>query len=169
MDINSKVIQLELNSKIIHNLLINTSAKDQIWKQSPAKWCLLEIISHLNDEEMYDFKPRLSKILKKDHNWDPIDPQGWVDSRNYMKNDFNETLEKFIEERKKSIEWLKNLNVKDWNVKAVHPKFGGFKASQMLSNWLAHDYLHIRQILNLKYQILRKDFNSDDLRYAGEW
>lgn len=162
-------MQLESDSEIFKNLLINISAEDQIWKPSPDKWCLLEIISHLYDEEKFDFKPRLAKILTEDHNWDLIDPQGWVNSRNYMNNEFLETLEKFLEERKRSVEWLRDLEAKDWNVKVVHPKFGEFTAFQMLGNWLAHDYLHIRQILNLKYQILRKDFTEDDLRYAGEW
>ena len=169
MEINSLIHQLELNSKIFQNLLMNSSSEDQTWKPSPEKWCLLEIISHLYDEEMFDFKPRLAKILNENHNWEPIDPQGWVDSRNYMKNDFNETMEKFLAERKKSVEWLKNLNVKNWNIKAVHPKFGEFSAKQMLGNWLAHDYLHIRQILNLKNQVLRNEYNSDELNYAGEW
>lgn len=169
MEINSLIQQLELNTNVFQSLLMNSTREDQIWKPSSDKWCLLEIISHLYDEEMFDFKPRLAKILNEDHNWDPIDPQGWVNSRNYMKNEFHETLGKFIEERIKSVEWLKNLDVKDWNIKAVHPKFGEFTAVQMLGNWLAHDYIHIRQILNLKYQILQKEFNKDDLKYAGEW
>ena len=161
--------QLKANSLIFENLLSDVSAEQIKYKPSEGKWSLLEIISHLYDEEKEDFKPRLAKILNEDSNWDPIDPQVWVISRNYMNNDFYETLNEFLDERKRSIDRLNGLEVKDWNVKAVHPKIGEFTAYQMLCNWLAHDYLHIRQILKLKYQYLEKDFKSGELKYAGEW
>ena len=38
----------------------------------------------------------------------------------------------------------------------------------MLTNWLAHDYLHIRQIIKLKFDFL-KDQSDEHLSYAGEW
>jgi hypothetical protein len=38
----------------------------------------------------------------------------------------------------------------------------------IFANWLAHDYLHIRQILRLKYEYL-KSISEEDLSYAGEW
>ncbi|MCY7361690.1 MAG: hypothetical protein LH629_06420, partial [Ignavibacteria bacterium] len=75
----------------------------------------------------------------------------------------------FISERKKSVEWLKNLEVIDWNIKAVHLKFGEFTAYQMLCNWLAHDYLHMRQIVKLKYHMLESGLSIEKLGYAGEW
>lgn len=161
--------QLESNSGVFENLFSNIPADKIKWKPSKDKWCLLEIISHLYDEEREDFRARLEKILNEDHNWDPNDPQGWVKSRNYIEKDYAKTLNDFLEERKKSILWLKDLKVKDWNVKAVHPKFGEFPAYPMLCNWLAHDYIHIRQILRLKYQMLEAGLNSGELGYAGEW
>ena len=169
MEIKSIIQELESDAVIFQNLLLNISIEDQIWKPSENKWCLLEIVCHLYDEEKEDFRPRLAKILNGDHNWDPIDPQGWVLSRNYMKKDFIEMVNKFLYERKRSIDWLNGLKINDWNVKAVHPKFGEFTAYQMLCNWLAHDYLHMRQILKLKYQLLESDFEKGMLRYAGDW
>ncbi|MBS1550508.1 MAG: DinB family protein [Bacteroidetes bacterium] len=169
MEIRSIILQLESDSKVFQDLLINSSAGEQTRKPAENKWCLLEIVCHLYDEEKEDFKPRLSKILNGDHNWEPIDPQGWVLSRNYMEKDFSGTLNKFLDERKKSVDWLNSLNINDWNVKAVHPKLGEFTAYQMLCNWLAHDFLHIRQILKLKYQLLESGPGKDMLRYAGDW
>jgi hypothetical protein len=37
-----------------------------------------------------------------------------------------------------------------------------------LHNWLAHDYLHIRQIIRIKYDYLKKT-SGEILLYAGEW
>ena len=161
--------QINTNHKVFEDLLSCLPTEQVKWKPSEDKWCLLEIISHLYDEEREDFRARLKKILNEDHNWNPIDPQGWVKSRNYMEKNYADTLSDFLNERKKSVEWLKDLKVKDWNVKAVHPKFGEFSAYQMLSNWLAHDYLHMRQILRLKYQMLEAGLNPDKLNYAGGW
>ncbi len=41
-------------------------------------------------------------------------------------------------------------------------------AKMFLSNWLAHDYLHLRQILDLKFNY-HKLLSGDSLTYAGKW
>jgi len=161
--------ELDSNYKVFENLLSNNSSEQIRWKPSEDKWCLLEIVNHLYDEERGDFRARLEKILNQDSEWDLIDPEGWVTSRKYIDNDYFQTLKNFLDERKKSIEWLKNLKVNDWNVKAVHPKFGEFAAYPMLCNWLAHDYLHIRQVIRLKYQMLEPALKPGELEYAGKW
>jgi hypothetical protein len=162
------IFQLNNNLKIFDTLFSVNSESEIKWKPFENKWCLLEIVCHLYDEEKEDFRPRLAKILNGDHNWDPIDPQGWVLSRNYMEKDFTEMLNKFLDERKRSVDWLKSLNINDWNIKAAHPKLGEFTAYQMLCCWLAHDFLHMRQILKLKYQLLESGPGKDMLRYAGD-
>lgn len=161
--------QLNSNAVVFENLLVNISPEKIYWKPSEDKWCMLEIVNHLYDEEREDFKARLKKILNEDPDWSPIDPEGWVKSRKYMEKDFEVVLKEFLNERKVSVDWLNNLEVPDWNIKAVHPKFGEFHAYPMLCNWLAHDYLHIRQIIRLKYQMLEAGLNSGELDYAGQW
>jgi len=169
MQVNEIINQLDLNYKVFDSLLSNHTLEQSKWKPSEDKWCLLEIVNHLYDEEREDFRARLGKILHQDSEWDPIDPEGWVASRKYMERDYSLTLKSFFDERKKSIEWLKNLRVDNWNVKVVHPKQGEFAAYEMLCNWLAHDYLHIRQIIRLKYQMLEAALKPGELEYAGKW
>jgi hypothetical protein len=41
-------------------------------------------------------------------------------------------------------------------------------AGMLLANWLAHDYLHFRQITKLKYDYI-KYRTGEDLAYAGTW
>ena len=41
-------------------------------------------------------------------------------------------------------------------------------AKLFLTNWLAHDYLHIRQIIRYQYHYL-KESTAIDLGYAGNW
>jgi len=163
------IISLESNAAVFKNLLTEIPDSEIKWKPSEDKWCLLEIVCHLYDEEKEDFRARLSKILHKDYNWNPIDPEGWISSRNYIYENYFDKLSGFLHERKKSVMWLRSLNLLSWNIEVTHPKFGTFTAKQMLSEWLAHDLLHIRQIVKTRFMYLDNFIKPASLRYAGEW
>jgi hypothetical protein len=139
------------------------------WKPSPDKWCLLEILCHLIDEEKEDFRMRVRFALANSEGQPPaIDPQGWVTKRNYAVQNFSEKRVEFFSERSESIRWLNSLKNEDWNAYFTHSKFGKFTAHYMLTNWLAHDLLHIKQITRLRYDYLASK-TGENLNYAGEW
>lgn len=143
--------------------------EDVRWKPAPDKWCLLEVVCHLADEEREDFRARVRHVLTTPGEaLPPIDPQGWVQERKYISRAYNDMVEIFLEERKASVAWLQSLNQPNWANAYQHPKFGPLTAELFLANWLAHDYLHIRQILGLKHGLLRLR-STQDLSYAGEW
>ncbi len=161
--------ELLYNKDVFRDLLTGAPQKMYVWKQSPEKWCLLEIVCHLYDEEREDFRARTKQILETPSiHLTPIDPQGWVVSRKYMEQDYQEMLNKFLVERDQSITWLRNLEAPDWNSSYHHEKFGPMSAKFLLANWLAHDYLHFRQITKLKYDYL-KHTTGEDIGYAGNW
>jgi hypothetical protein len=163
------VNELNRNKSVFLDLLENLDGKLIHWKQSDAKWSLLEIICHLCDEEKEDFRARLIITLedpKKE--FKPIDPVGWVASRKYSEENFDIKLNQFITEREKSIEFLRTLNQPMWDNYYEHPKFGNLSAKMFFTNWLAHDYLHIRQIIKLKFDYLSITSN-EKLDYAGDW
>jgi len=160
---------LEQNAAVFKELLSGLSKDAYLWKPAPEKWCLLEVICHLYDEEREDFKSRLRHVL--DNNAEPlpsIDPQGWVKSRKYMERDFEQMIAEFLKERNKSIHWLRSLSNPQWDNAYQHPKFGPMSGKLFLSNWLAHDYLHFRQITGLKHGYLKMQ-SGEDLQYAGIW
>ena len=160
---------LSENLKTFGDLLSGASKDEYLYKPLPEKWCLLEIVCHLYDEERYDFRARTKHILENNQSaLPPIDPVGWVKSRNYIEQEFEETLDKFLDERKKSVEWLKSLREPDWRNEYKHELFGMMSAEFFLTNWLAHDYLHFRQITSLKFNFLKHISGIDPL-YAGEW
>ncbi|RPI17571.1 MAG: DinB family protein [Ignavibacteriae bacterium] len=169
MNIQSAIISFQSNIHVFQNL---TSAypEDFIkWKPSPDKWCLLEVINHLYDEERDDFRDRLKHILEGNTEWAPIHPSAWVIERKYIEKDFQESLNNFIYERKQSIDWLNTIDDSDLDKTVSHPKFGDFNARQMLVSWLAHDILHIRQILRLQYLYLESTIKPLTIDYAGGW
>ena len=85
-----------------------------------------------------------------------------------MNQDYETMINKFVFERESSINWLQSLPSPNWENVHHHPKLGNMTAKMMLTNWLAHDYLHIRQIIKLKFDFL-KDQADEHLSYAGEW
>ena len=166
---NEIIAQFQRNSKVFYSLLKNEDQDLSLWKQTPEKWCLLEIVCHLYDEEIHDFRFRTQWVLEKPNQVPPaFNPLNCVIDNQYMQQDFNEMLEKFIHEREQSIIWLKTLKTVNWENAFEHSKLGTMSAKLFLTNWLAHDYLHIKQILKLKYDYLM--YNSgENLDYAGQW
>lgn len=163
------VKQLEQNSSVFENLLKDISDPMKVWKQAPEKWCLLEIVCHLYDEEREDFRARTKHTLETPIEALPsIDPQGWVLSRQYMNQNYDLKLNQFLHERKESVIWLRSLQNPNWQNAHEHPKFGKLSAKLFLTNWLAHDHLHLKQILKLKFDYL-KNSTSENLNYAGNW
>jgi hypothetical protein len=160
---------LERNKTTFESLLSDLSKEEIFFKTSPDKWCLLEIICHLRDEEKEDFKVRFKKVLDSPSlPPPPIDPVGWVKARNYIGQNYETVLKDFLSERTASINWLKTLDDPKWDNAYNHPKLGRLTAKMFCTNWLAHDYLHIRQITRLKYDYLIK-ISGENLSYAGNW
>lgn len=161
--------QLSETGDVIRCLYRNLNATDYLWRPAPEKWNLLEIICHLYDEEREDFRHRLRSVLDDpERPFDPIDPANWVHSRRYSDRELNEVLPAFLEERKASLTWLKGLDQAPWDNTHLHPRIGPMSAKYILANWVAHDLLHIRQVIKLKYDLLRSG-SGESLAYAGDW
>jgi hypothetical protein len=169
MDYQEITKELSSNKTIFRQMLSGLHEDMILWRPLPEKWCMLEIICHLYDEEREDFRARTKQVLENPGLQLPqFDPQAWVESRRYMEQDYQAKLNDFLEERTQSVEWLQNLADPDWNNAYDHPKIGKMTAWMFLSNWLAHDYLHIRQVMKLKFEYLKIKAN-EDLTYAGSW
>lgn len=160
---------LSKNQLVINNLFKEITNFQALWKPDSSKWNMLEVICHLVDEEKFDFRVRVKSVLdnpRKDlPNFNPLD---WVTKHSYIKQDIGIKTKEFLEERTSSIAWLNSLDNPKWENIHLHPKLGYVSALSFLANWLAHDYIHIRQVNRLAYEFL--EFQSDlDLSYAGKW
>ncbi|WP_299548641.1 DinB family protein [Seonamhaeicola sp.] len=163
------ISKLEKNQHVFSALLQGKSEDDYLWRPKPNKWNLLEIVCHLLDEEQLDFRARTKHTLENPSELpEPIDPEGWVKKHDYASKDYNKTLERFLEERTKSVAWLKTQINSRWDHAYEHPKLGPLSAKLFLNNWLAHDYLHIRQINRYHYEYFNSKSDTK-LHYAGDW
>jgi len=166
---NYIIQSLHRNGAVFNQLFISVTDEERNFRYQPEKWSLLEILCHLYDEEREDFRSRVMQILETPElPLKKIDPVGWVTERKYSEKKYEDVLNQFLQERNNSVEWLMSLKNPEWNNEYVHPKFGGMKAEMILANWLAHDFLHFRQITRTRYEYLRQT-SGTDINYAGNW
>lgn len=167
MDYYKIIDSLEMNEGIFRHILAPDTPTDVYWRPSPESWNLLEIVCHLRDEEALDFRSRTEHILEyPDMPMPTIDPPGWVKQHKYAEQDYITVLQDFIRIRNASVAWLIELDDPAWDNVHIHPELGPMSASMLLTNWLAHDYLHIRQINRLHYLFLQQ-YSGVPLDYAG--
>lgn len=168
MDIQYFIDSFKQNVNVIGSLVKDISIEQARWKPKPDKWSILEVINHLYDEEKDDFRKRLDMTLHSPaEDWPSIDPEGWVKDRNYNQKDFKKSLNNFIAERETSLNWLESLSSQNWQTTYHHTKIGPIRAGDLLAAWLAHDYLHLRQLSSLKLAYIDKIAEPFHTRYAS--
>ena len=169
MEFTTLYQELSQSTEMIRALLAGISQEEARMKTSKGTWSILEVMCHLYDEEREDFREHLDFILHRQHEeWHPIAPQAWVKLRKYNEQNFKSMKAKFFRERTKSFTWLKSLQKADWNT-TYKSKFGSMRAGDMFASWVAHDNLHIRQLVELRRWHIERNTKPFEIRYAGEW
>ena len=170
MESSAMIHRLEANQAVFAPLVECVTDEQARWRPQPEKWSLLEVVCHLLDEEREDFRQRLDLTLRDPEiPWPPIDPPGWVEQHRYQDRNFTAALLDFLAEREKSIVWLQNLSTPTWDNPYQHPLLGTIRAGDLLTSWVAHDFLHIRQIVGLQWAWASKVASPYNPGYAGEW
>jgi hypothetical protein len=169
IELASCIVQLEQQAQSIRSLVAGVSAEQARWKPTPDSWSILEVVNHLYDEEREDFRTRLKHILDgTDGLPPPIDPAGWVTERRYNERTLAASLADFLDERRHSLAWLQSLPAPNWD-STVETPFRRLSAGDMLMAWLAHDLLHLRQLVELHYAYHQQQAQPYQVGYAGDW
>ena len=170
MDLASYASRLEAGAGAIEALVRGVDDAQARWKPAPEKWSIVEVVNHLYDEEREDFRQRLDFTLHRPGEpWPPVDPEGWVAARRYAERELRPSLDAFLEERRRSVEWLRGLESPDWTLAWEHPRAGRLTAGDLLASWIAHDLLHVRQLARLHYQYVESISRPHSVEYAGGW
>jgi hypothetical protein len=169
MDISQIQKQLQVNLDAISALVSPVSAEQAVWKPSPDDWSILEVINHLYDEEMEDFPARIRFILdSREGKWPSIDPRGWVTERRYNQRQLAESVQNLINARENNLTWLRGLEHPDWG-KTYPADFGPLSAGDLCASWVAHDFLHLRQLIELNYYFHNRRIQPYSPLYAGDF
>lgn len=169
MDVAWCARALAANAGRIETMVEGVSDEQARWKPDEAAWSVLEVINHLYDEEMEDFRLRIDYTLyRPGEEWPPIDPEGWVTERHYNGRVLESSVWNFLSARERSLEWLRNLPPSDWD-REYRAQFGVIRAGDILASWVVHDLLHLRQLVELQYLYDRERLAPNEAEYAGDW
>ena len=158
------------NAEAMRALVQTISDEQAQWKPNPETWSMKEVMEHIYNEEQIDFRKHLKEMLN-----DPPQPWGEFRHEEYVSiEDCHQALEGFIHERESSISWLTALESPNWEV-VSRVTFGStgdvltLSAGDVLVSWVAHDFLHIRQMNELLYAWNEKQASPYSVQYAGGW
>ena len=166
MGFNTLNQELQNSTETIRSLLSGVTQEAARLKSSAESWSILEVVCHLYDEEREDFREHLDFILhRQNEEWHEIDPER---ENEYNEQNFAEMQEKFFVEREKSFAWLNGLLNPDWE-KTYTTEYRTISAGEMFACWVAHDNLHIRQLVELRRMRLENITKPYNLEYAGDW
>jgi hypothetical protein len=168
MDFNACVYSLSVNAIAIQHLAAGIDVVQARWKPSPEDWSVLEVINHLADEEREDFRARIRHVLSgSDQPMPPIHPGRWVTERGYNQRDLDGSVADYLQERQQSLEWLRGLTDVSWETPV--PERPNLGAGDLLVSWVAHDMLHQRQLVELKWTYGLTTYAPFSPDYAGDW
>jgi streptomycin 6-kinase len=161
--------ELVQSTEVIRALVTGITQAEARFKPDAESWSILEVLGHLHDVEIEDFRLHLDSILHRSgEEWELIDPGSWITERAYNERNLTEALDNFLAEREKSLIWLKSLAAPNWE--AEHrDQYGSIKAGEMFVSWVAHDNLHIRQLVELRRARIVTLAEPFDVGYAGDW
>jgi hypothetical protein len=168
VDVEQVAARMAESAAAIRAVALGIADEEARWKPDPKSWSVLEVVNHLWDEERHDFRQRIDYTLHRPGEaWPPIDPMGWVTARRYNERDLDESFEGFLSAREGSLAWLHALGVEDWETEYQAP-WGPITAGELLASWAAHDLLHLRQLVELRWWLTTREL-AQNVRYAGEW
>ncbi len=170
MELTAFLDQMTHHARAIEQMTQGISQTQAHWKPQSDDWSIVEVICHLADEEREDFRTRVRWAL--DGGTDPfhqIDPQGWVTSRGYNQRDLSTSVADYLAERETSLAWLRGLHAPDWTQAYTMPWGSIRSAGDFMTAWVAHDLLHLRQLVELHYAWVAAQAQPYSPEYAGEW
>ena len=141
----------------------------QSWRSRPAptEWSPVEILCHLRDEEVEDFRARIKVVVEGGSRFARIDPERWAVERRYGEADPLAALAAVRERRAQSLVFLAAV-LPDHLVAAVeHPKIGPLSGLDLLAAWVAHDRLHTAQLTATLARLWANRWMPLRVEYAG--
>ncbi len=168
MDLRQLMAHMEYNARAIEALVQGAPVHRVQWRPEPDAWSVVDVVNHLAYEEVHDFRDRLDLALHRPEDpWPKGDPARGVTEVS-RQGRLEDSLRAFLSAREESLMWLRALDAPDWDSTHRAP-FGEIRAGDILSAWVAHDLLHLRQLVELRWGHVAGDADPYGVAYAGEW
>jgi hypothetical protein len=132
--------------KKLERLLKRVSGPKVRKRPAPAKWSILEIVTHLSDTELVAGY-RIRTILGAPGT--PIqafDQDDWAAALHYDKRDIRASLAQFRALREANLRLLKMLTPEQWKHYGMHAERGEESVEMVVQMMAGHDLNHLGQI-----------------------
>jgi uncharacterized damage-inducible protein DinB len=166
MELKSIIEQLDHQGKAMIALaqgLTNTQAD---WGPGEEEWSVRQVFEHLVREEIRDFRRYLLGAFADTGSAMTLTEDFEAEDGQY---DLSELVALFAAEREQSLAWLAALDDPDSEREIEMPWGGTLHAGDILISWPAHDLLHLRQLVALRFGITEAAGDPYSVQYAGEW
>ena len=125
-------------------------------RPQPGKWSAHEHACHLAVVHKIFF-PRLDAMLTEPNpRIAPYNPDQNETEDHLLRLDLEESLNRFVADRRSLVERLKALRPDDWNRTAEHPEYAHYSIFIMFRHLALHDLFHAYRIEEL---LLKKDWD----------
>lgn len=139
--------QLKATPEVLRRLMAGIEGEDARWKPAPDRFSIAEVLAHLSQSEG-DYRLRVGRFIEEDTpELEPDDAQLHLDL--YRNADAEYEFDRFQQQRKDNVDYLRGLPVEAGERKAIHTSAGEITLNQMLHEWALHDLGHIRQVVEL--------------------
>jgi hypothetical protein len=109
-------------------------------------WSAREVVCHVRDIEE-SFMARLEAIMLMDEpKFLPVEPDRWVEERQYQRNDVTEALAAFRTRRGESLRFLRGLKPSQWERAGIHATRGPMSVKDFVGLMVWHDDNHLDQL-----------------------
>ena len=170
MTIEQAAAQLERSAEMIRVYAEGVDPVDAVKKPAPDKWSIIEVLGHLLLEEQQDFRPRMELIIyRPGFDFPPLDVDAAVKAARLQTQKLDLVIRLFQQERATSLRWLRSLDDEVLERYHEHPEFGRLSCGDLLHAWVAHDLLHLRQLLKLQHGLVEAASEPYGIGYAGAW
>ncbi len=168
MELDHLTSQMHHHAQAIAALVADLSSDQARWRPEPDAWSILDVLNHLAYEEVHDFRDRLDLALHRHGEAWPRGDSARGVTEHTRQRPLAEALDAFLAAREESLAWLSGLEAPGWDA-VIEAPFGQIRAGDVMAAWVAHDLLHLRQLIELRYQTLAHQVEPYGVRYAGDW
>jgi len=141
---------LEQTPRILRLMLRASGEAEYLWKPSPSRWSIAEVLGHLCHVEKLGFRRRVERIMNEDNPLlENYDHNAFAAAGAYSGRTLEDALTEFERERAESLELLRTLPVDAAARPGRHAELGPLTLGHLIHEWPFHDLGHVRQIAEL--------------------
>ena len=149
--LNKSMEILENTPFVISSLLNNLSDEWILFNEGENTWTAKEVVAHLIICEETDWLPRMKIILCESPNKTFVQIDMFAHFDLAKCNSLLYLIDNLKLLRASAVKEIKtfNLQEKDFQKSANHPKLGEVNLQQLIAAWVTHDLTHIAQIARI--------------------